>query len=577
LADLLGPSGQPLPSNPLLSQSQGPSSTASIDTGSAKKAFTELQKVLDDIMKSFGGNWEKITNDRLKAEERFYRAVGDKAKERQIMLQRYSQEAIDAIENEKRAHLDSLNSQKLGKEELEKRKTDITRKAAEERANVEKETAKKLAQDRGIGGIIRGKAETVSQVLGGGTLGGLVTGAADLIANPAVAIPAAIVGSLLEMGNTAAAFNRTGSQLAGAGFGLGTGGATGMNFATSLFGPFAGRLGQALGADQQREIIGMMAGSRTMIDQARAGGGFGAIRGNLGLFANILPDATKEMELFTDATKTLGMSQRDITSTFVSSRVNAERLKITQLDAINVQIEMQKALRNITNDGAVAASVLSNITDYLNGIGASEAEKARIGLAVGQAGASLSLSSIAGMFAFTHGGRIPGPNELFGPGGMLGNRGTGTFGLLGSFLTQVGSQFRDPTQRMFAADQLRQQFLPGLRLQDIPKFFDLASSMMKPGANIADFEKQFRTLESKTPQVAMSEGIDRLSTIVAPIQRIENVFTNFWTMLDERWNKLLDAIHNPLHLFHINMFSTKDVGKKPSGQSGRHSGATGSF
>lgn len=564
---ILGPSGQPLPpSNPLLSQ-QDVSSTASVNTTQAQKAFADLQRVLDNIMKSFSGNWDKATNDRLKAEERFYRAVGDRAKERQVTLQRYSKEALASIEAEKRAGLDALNQQGLAKEELEKKKTDITRKAAEDRANIEKETAKKLASDRGIlgvSGFIRDRASLIGDKIGG-PIGGLISGAGNLITNPY----ALIAGTLLESLNTAAAFNKTGSQLASAGFKLGTGGATGIDFATQLFGGPFGRLGQGISQDQQREMIGMMAGSRTMIDQARSGGGFGAIRSNLGLFANILPDASKEMELFTDATKSLGMSQRDITGTFVSSRVNAERLKITQIDAIHTQIEMQKALRNITNDGAVAASVLSNITDYLKGIGASEAEKSRIGLAIGQAGASLSLSSIAGMFAFTHGGKIPGPSELFGPGGMLGNKGTGTFGLLGSFLTQVGNQFHDPTQRMFAADQLRQQFIPGLRLQDIPKFFDLTNAMMQGNVSQKDFDKQFRALEGKTPQLAMAQGIDRLATIVDPIHRLENVFSNFWTMIDERWNKLLDAIHNPLHLFHVNMFSKKDVGQKPSGQSGR--------
>jgi hypothetical protein len=569
LADILGPSGQPLPpSNPLLSQ-QGAGSTASVNTTQAQKAFAELQRVLDNIMRSFSGNWDKMTTDRLKAEERFYRAVGDKTKEREAALQRYKKEALDAIEAEKDATLAKLTAENVATEELERKKTDIRRKAEQDRANIEKETAKRLAQDKSVFGRIGGGIGAFGGQIGG-PIGGLITGVGNLVANPAEIIPAAIIGSLLEMGNTAAAFNRTGSQLAGAGFRLGTGGAAGMSFATGLFGGPFGRLGQALSQDQQREIIGMMAGSRTMIDQARAGGGFGAIRGNLGLFANILPDATKEMELFTDATKSLGMSQRDITNTFVSSRVNAERLKITQLDAINVQIEMQKALRNITNDGAVAANVLSNITDYLKGIGASEAEKARIGLAIGQAGASLSLSSIAGMSAFIHGGRIPGPNELFGPGGMLGNRGTGTFGLLGSFLTQIGNQFHDPTQRMFAADQLRQQFIPGLRLQDTQTFFNLANAMMQGGtaAHMAALTKQFGVLEHKNPQVAMAEGIDRLSTIVEPLRRLENVFTNFWTMLDHRINMLIEAINPKAQLLKI-VSTIKNIGKQPSGQSGR--------
>jgi len=573
LADILGPSGQPLPpSNPFLSQ-QGVSSTASVNTTQAQKAFAELQRVLDNIMKSFSGNWDKMTTDRLKSEERFYRAVGDKAKERQVMLQRYSKEALDSIEAEKRAGLEALSMQGLAKEELEKRKTEITRRASEERANIEKETAKKLAQDRGVGGAIRGVTSFVGGQLGG-SVGGLIAGVGSLIANPAMAIPAAILGSLLEMANTKAAFTKTGAQLAGAGLRLGAGGGGGLGFATSLFGGPFGALGQALGADQQREIIGMMAGSRTMIDQARSGGGFGAIRGNLGLFANILPDATKEMELFTDATKGLGMSQRDITNTFVSSRVNAERLKITQIDAINTQMEMQKALRNITNDGAVAANVLSNITGYLNKIGASEAEKIRIGGAIGQAGANLSFSSIVGMSAFLNNGKIPTPEAMFGTGafgvsgskvGILPN----VFQTLGGFLTKVGGQFHDPTSKMLAASQLQQNFLPGLRMQDIPQFFNLANSMMGGGKGI-DFEKQFKALEGKTPQAAMADGIETLASIVGPIHRLENVFTNFWTMVDDRLNKILEALHFPGHIAHsFGQWVDKNIIHKPSGQSGR--------
>lgn len=568
MADLLGPSGQPLPSyNPLLSQQQNVSANASVNTGSAEKAFANLQKVLDDLMKSFGGNWDKVTNDRLKAEERFYRAVGDKAKERQVMLQRYSKDAIDAIEEEKRASLESLNMQGIAKEEFEKRKTEITRKADQDRSNIEKETNKKLSQDRGISGLVGRGTSYLSDIVGGGTLGGLITGAGALATNPATAIPAAIIGSLLEMGNTAAAFNRTGSQLAGAGLRLGAGGAAGIDFATNLFGGPFGRLGQALSQDQQRDLIAQMSGSRTMVDQARSSGGFGAVRGNLGLFANILPDAAKDMELMTDATKNLGMSQKDVTGLFVSSRVNAERLKITQLDAIHTQMEMQKALRNITNDGLVAASVLGNVGGFLQSIGTmNEQERNRITTGIVQAGANLSLPQIAGMFAFTHGGQIPDPKQIFGENGVLKHG--GVFGLMGGFLQQVGNQFKDPTQRMFAADQLRQQFMPGLRLQEVPKFFDIANAMQQPGAHMADLTKQFKALEGKTPQVAMADGIARLATIVGPLERLEHVFTNFWTMLDHRINMLIEAINPKAQLMKI-VNTVKNIGKQPSGQSGR--------
>jgi hypothetical protein len=125
---------------------------------------------------------------------------------------------------------------------------------------------------------------------------------------------------------------------------------------------------------------------------------------------------------------------------------------------------------------------------------------------------------------------------------MLGNKGTGVFGLMGSFLTKVGNQFKDPTQRMFAANQLQQQYLPGLRLQDTPKFFELTQQMMSGNISSKEFGKQFQALESKTPQVAMAEGIKTLSEIVDPIKRLENVFTNFWSFVDDRINLILSKI-----------------------------------
>jgi hypothetical protein len=55
-----------------------------------------------------------------------------------------------------------------------------------------------------------------------------------------------------------------------------------------------------------------------------------------------------------------------------------------------------------------------------------------------------------------------------------------------------------------------------------------------------DYGKEFEKLEKKNPQIAMAEGINTLVQIVAPIVRLENVFTNFWPMIDERINKLFD-------------------------------------
>ena len=550
---ILGPNVQPLPpSNPFFAgNQQGMTASLTVNTQSASEALNNLTKMLDGMVKTMGASWDKATADNLSKQERFYRAIGDKENERRLMLNRYKNEAIAAIEAEKNAKIASYEEEarigKLSHDQLEKHKTNASEKATAERTSIEQKTAKKLASESGIGGLIRNKTSEIGGQIGG-PVGSLISSAGALVTNPY----ALAFGAILEMLNTKAAFTSTGAQLAGAGLKLGSGAGAGLNFDQSLFGGPVGRLGQALSAGEQRQIIATMAGSRTMIDEAQGKGGFAAIRGNLGLFANILPDAGKEMELFTDATKSLGMSQKDITDTFVSSRVNAEKLKITQLDAIKTQMDMQKALRNITNDGAVAASTLFNISGYLNSIGASEAEKTRIAGAIGQAGASLTLPQIAGMFAFTHNGKIPGPGELFGEGGMLGNQGSGVFGLMGSFLTKVGNQFKDPTQRMFAANQLQTQFLPGLRLQDTPKFFELTEAMMSGNMSTKEFGKQFEILESKTPQVAMAEGIKTLSEIVDPIKRLENVFSNFWTLVDAKINKVFESLGkmNPFRVEH---------------------------
>lgn len=567
MPDPTGPTGQPNP----FTQQQG----MSINTSSAEQALASFQKLMDGMIKNFGVNWEKASHDGMKAQEKFWSYIGDKASERNIALKRYSKEAIAGIEAETRAKIAGFEEEeRVGKRTKEslRRETQAAHDSARQaNERVEAETKRKEKQSQGFGGIVRGARDALINV--GGPIGSTVAGIGTLIANPAVAIPAAIFGAALEMLNTRAAFTGTGAQLAGSGLRLGAGAGAGLNFATSLFGGPLGGLGQALSADQQRAIIGQMTGSRTMIDQA-AGGGFGAIRGNLGLFANILPDASKEMEIFTDATKSLGMSQRDITDTFVSSRVNAERLKITQLDAIKVQMDMAKALRNITNDGTVASNLLDNISGYLNAIGASEAEKIRIGGAIGTAGANLSLPQLAGMFAFTHGGRIPGPEAIFGDNGILKHG--GVFNLMGGFLQKVGGQFQDPTQRMFAANQLQQQFLPGLRMQDIPKFFELTNAMMQGNMSGKNFEKEFRQLEGKTPQIAMAEGISTLVQIVDPIKRLENVFTNFWTMVDDKINKVLEKFNvSPVKWAgNISDWVKMHVGKKVDGS---HPGRSGSW
>jgi len=557
---ILGPSGQPLPpSNPLLSQQPGNlSATATVSTGSAQRAFAELQKVLDNIMKSFSGNWEKASNDSLKAQERFYRYVGDKDNERRAALKRYSNEAIAAIDEETKAKLEALDfelqAKKKTHEEGEREKTKITTEASRLRSNIERDALRKEVDSKKILNRIGGGISSVGSQIGG-PIGGLVSGVGNFLTNPAELIPAAIAGSIIEMMNTRAAFTATGARLAGAGFGVGAGAGAGLDFTTGLFGGPISPFGRSLSQSQQRDIISNMAGSRTMIDQARAAGGMDVLRGNLGLFANILPDASKEMELFTDATKTLGMSQKDISGTFMSSRVNAERLKITQLDAISTQIEMQRALRNITNDGTVAASVLFNVGGFLKGIGTSEAERQRITLGIAQAGANLSLPQIAGMLAFTRGMSPTGQGmerAIFGTngaGGMLGNKGTGVFGLMGEFFNKVGGQAKDPMQRLFIADAMNRQFGLGLRTQDIPQFFNLSERLRTGGMNEREYSKQVESLTKQAKAITI-EGMDKLVNVVNPITQLENVFTNFWTKMDQLLSKYFGDATHPKNYLH---------------------------
>lgn len=550
------PSGQK-PSNPFLWTPGQPTemkADAIVNTSSAKVAFKDLEQLFKQMMKSMGNDWDNVTNESLKKQEKLYNAIGDKQNAHRAMVTRLKNEAVAAIEEEKDKKLAALDMQIRAEQDnankvkqLEQEKLAISTKVESEKADIAKKTARELSRETGLGGLIRGKTANVGAMIGG-PIGGLISGAGEMLANPYALGAAAI----FEMFKTKAAFTKTGAELAGAGFGLGSGAGVGLNFATSLFnptmaGPF-GRLGQALSQSEQQAIVGQMAGSRTIIDQTKIAGGFDAVRNNLGLFATILPDASKDMEIMTDATKNLGMSQKDITNTFVSSRVNAEQLKITQLDAIRTQMDMAKALRNLTNDGAVAASTLSNITDYLNSIGTSEAEKQRIGVSIAQAGANLTLPQMAGMFAFTK-GRMPTSLDLLGnrPESGIGPRIPGAidnpFQLLGGFLSKIGNQFKDnPTARMFAADQLRQQYLPGLRLQDTAQFFHLTDELQSGKMSQEDYAKQFKILEEKTPQAVMTKGIETLSEIVDPIKRIENIFSNFWTMIDDRINKIMQAL-----------------------------------
>jgi len=571
LAETQGPSGQQ-PQNPFFSnlilpgQSTGLKGDVTINTSSAKKAFEDLQSLLTGMMRSYGEEWGNVTNDSLKKQERFYRAIGDKESERRAMLTRYKNEAIAAIDAETVATIAGLEEKaragQMAHEELEKQKTETTLKAENVRKNIVTQTEKSIKQE---GGLLS-KIQAVSNKVGG-PIGGLVSGVANIIAEPEIAIPAAIIGAMIEIANKRAAFTKTGIQLAGAGFGqLGEGAATTQTKATGFDVRLFRGLNGAISPEEQRAIIGGMATSRTMISQATGTSGMEAVRGNLGLFANVLPDAAKEMELFTDATKSLGMSQKDISTTFFQSSKNAKDLKITQLDAIATQIEMQKALRNITNDGTVAASVLDNVGGFFKDIGKSETERTRMTLGIAQAGANLTLPQMTGMATFVNGGKMPtfeamfgAPSSGIGPsnGGIVGN----PFSMMGQFIQKVGNQFKDPMQRMFVADALNKQLNLGIQIQDLPKLFALSEQLVQGGPGgitQEDYAKKVQDLSKAGKQMSI-EGMEKLTEIVGPIKEIENFFENFWTLLDARVQTITSSVN------HINPFaplSNKEVTEK---------------
>jgi hypothetical protein len=503
--------------------------------------MADLQTVLDKAAKSFGISFNAATKDTLAGQERFYKYIGDKENERRVALERYKRAAIDSVNEETKYALASYEEKakasRRSQEDINKGKIDLAKKADDQIKSIERESEAK-GKGPGIFGRTLEGARNIGSRLGG-PIGGLVSGVANLIAEPEVAIPAAIMGAILEIANKRAAFTKTGLQLAGAGLGragegAGAAQAIGSGFDLRLFSGLNG----ALSAEEQRAIIGGMAGSRTMIGQAGAAGGMDALRGNLGLFANILPDASKEMELFTDATKSLGMSQKDISKTFFQTQKSSKDLGITQLDAIATQIEMQKALRNITNDGTVAASVLDNVGSFFHEIGKSETETQRMTLGVAQAGSNLSLSKIAGMLSFTRGlGPTSGGMEqaIFGNngvGGMLGKQGGGVFGLMGEFFSKVGGQAKNPMERLFMAESLNKDFGLGIQTQDLPKFFQLSERLRAGGMSQKDYAAQVQEL-SKAGRTMTIEGMKDLASIVTPIQLMENYFKNFWTNFDD--------------------------------------------
>jgi len=542
LADLLGPDGQPL-KNPFFAQQSQGQQDISVNIKPAVQAFSDLQNILDNLSKNFGVTFQRATAENLKAQENFYKYIGDRESERRVGVERLKRAAIDSVNEELKAQLASYEAQaraaKMSQEQINKGKIDLASKTSQQIMNIEREAAKKASP-----GFIGRAMESAHGIGGqiGGPIGGVISSITNLASAPQLAIPAAIIGAIIGIMDKRAAFTKTGLALSQAGLG-GIGSNAAQDLGAGINDKMFVGLSRALSADQERSILEGMAGSNTLTRQAGTDSGINGIRGNLGLFANVLPDATKEMELFTEASKGLGMSQSDIQKVYFQTAKSAKDLKITQLDAITTQLTMQKALRNLTNDGTVAAATLDNVGTFFKEIGKSESERQRFTLGVGNAGANLSLSSMVGMLAFTRG---TGPTSsamqsaLFGEGGIMGAKGTGPFALMGEFFSKVGGNFKNPMEKIFAADSLNQQFGLGLQTQDLPSFFKLADKLKSGKLSNEQFGASVSELSKQSNALTIA-GMDNLVSIVNPIVQMQNMFTNFWLEADKLFTRYFGA------------------------------------
>jgi len=531
LADLLGPSGQPISSNPF-TQSQGMKADVSLSTGSAERTMADLTNVLEKAAKSFGVAFNATTKDTLAGQERFYRYIGDKENERRTSLERYKRAAIDSVNEETKfaiaSYEEKARAAKRSQEEINKGKIDLAKKADSQIKSITQE-----AEKRSQGPGLFGKALEGVQGFGnkiGGPIGGMISGAASLAADPYVAIPAAIIGAILKVLGTESAFVKPGAALRGAGLTGGSASELGLGFNERVFaGLGVGTLlgsGGILSQEEKIKIIGTMAGSRSMIDQTKGPGGVEALTKNMGLFGNILPDVAAQMEIFTSATKDLGMSQSGISNLYHTSALGAKALNITQMDAIKTQMTMTQALRNITNDGTVAAITMSRMSEVLKATGASEAERQKYLVGFAGAAASLPLDKIAGLFAYTHGGKMPTMTELYGTngkGGMLGTEGSGVFGLMGSFISKVGGQFQDPVQRLFAASKLNAELGLGISTRDMGQFFNITEQFQGGKIGDKEYKEGLAKLQAESGKT-VQEGLADLAKAVTPMTTLTNWF-----------------------------------------------------
>lgn len=537
MVDILGPSGQPLQPNPF---QQGQSSLP-LNTSAAQKAMADLQKSLEGLLGSFRNNWDKATQERLRAEETFFRSVDKLSKSNHANLLRQKDEYISKIKQEANAQIEAEQKKfSEGKRTAEELATfqirtalDVSKKVSE----AEREVTRKRTEELKKSGFLSSSGQFLGQVGGqvGGVHGAAISGvgsALGLLANPAFDVAAIIglaVAAAFKIGEQEAQKVRIGASLAAGGLGIAAGGAAAAGIERGgLFGPL---FGTALGAKEQEKLVGTMAGSPQLLKDATTSNK--DFLDTMGLFANVMPDSTDIIKEMVKESTSLGMSFKQMQQTFANVRVNQYSLNSSFQDTLTTQLAMQKSLRNLTSDTGVAASLINNLGTYFDKIKASPEERQRMATGFASSIANLSLSQIVGMAGFVGGGKLPTHDQLFGGANPL--VGAGTPGLLGNFLSKVAGQAgpRGSLQADLVADQLRQQFLQGSRLQDVGSFFQAVDALKGGKITSAQFSKKFETLEKNTPQGLMADGIQKLGTVLGPEGQFEKFLSAFFTKMIE--------------------------------------------
>jgi hypothetical protein len=109
-----------------------------------------------------------------------------------------------------------------------------------------------------------------------------------------------------------------------------------------------------------------------------------------------------------------GMTMEQLTTAFKDTKVASNALKIDHLKQLNTQIQMRAALRGVTTDAGAATEIMNSLVDPLKKIGATgvSAEITRLAMSMAKFAGGMSITKMSGMYAFTHGGRLPTDKDL---------------------------------------------------------------------------------------------------------------------------------------------------------------------